>query len=427
MTVIPASKSMLLVPLICSYAGGQVTLTNLGSLETSDFSSSASGVNADGTVVVGTGASDTTNSRAFRWTLAGGMENLGTLPGLPYAAATGVSADGLVVVGRCSNSNESDVVPFRWTSATGLEALSMSSASCAPSNFGIACGISGDGAVIVGYGCGYSWPLPIRWTSPTTLVEMGTGYQGRAQATATNFDGTVVCGVQTPYLGAMRAVLLGNGDPQPLATAPGGSHCGANCISADGLVAAGWCLIGGRSKAVRWSASGELADLGTLSAWDQSAPNSAVYQSLGVSGDGRIVVGFGWLGGSGQIRAFLWTQALGMVDLRDYLTGAGIDTTGINQMTASAVSVDGTAIVGEAEFAGQRRAFLIRGLHLVPDPCPGDISGNGAVDGVDLTVLLGVWGTDGSGGEFDCDIDNDGIVSGTDLTIVLVGWGPCPN
>ena len=31
-------------------------------------------------------------------------------------------------------------------------------------------------------------------------------------------------------------------------------------------------------------------------------------------------------------------------------------------------------------------------------PCPGDISGNGAVDGVDLTLLLGVWGTDGIGG-----------------------------
>ena len=68
----------------------------------------------------------------------------------------------------------------------------------------------------------------------------------------------------------------------------------------------------------------------------------------------------------------------------------------------------------------------------VPDvcelgPCPGDISGNNAVDGVDLSVLLGVWGTDGSGGEFDADVTNDGIVNGADLTIILGGWGPCPN
>ena len=59
------------------------------------------------------------------------------------------------------------------------------------------------------------------------------------------------------------------------------------------------------------------------------------------------------------------------------------------------------------------------------DPCPGDISGNHAVDGVDLAALLGTWGTNGQG-EFDCDIDNDGIVGGTDLAIILGGWGPCP-
>ena len=60
------------------------------------------------------------------------------------------------------------------------------------------------------------------------------------------------------------------------------------------------------------------------------------------------------------------------------------------------------------------------------DQCPGDISGNGAVDGVDLTLLLGVWGTDGIGGEFDADITNDGIVGGADLTVLFSGWGPCP-
>ena len=59
-------------------------------------------------------------------------------------------------------------------------------------------------------------------------------------------------------------------------------------------------------------------------------------------------------------------------------------------------------------------------------PCPGDISGNNSVDGVDLAAILGTWGTNGQG-EFDCDIDNDGIVGGTDLTIILGGWGPCPN
>ena len=58
--------------------------------------------------------------------------------------------------------------------------------------------------------------------------------------------------------------------------------------------------------------------------------------------------------------------------------------------------------------------------------CPGDINGNGAVDGVDLAALLSTWGTDGQG-EFDCDIDDDGIVSGIDLAFILSGWGSCQD
>ena len=58
--------------------------------------------------------------------------------------------------------------------------------------------------------------------------------------------------------------------------------------------------------------------------------------------------------------------------------------------------------------------------------CPADISGNNAVDGVDLAALLGMWGTNGQG-KFDCDIDNDGLVGGSDLAVVLSDWGPCPN
>jgi len=60
------------------------------------------------------------------------------------------------------------------------------------------------------------------------------------------------------------------------------------------------------------------------------------------------------------------------------------------------------------------------------DPCPGDITGGGFVDAIDLSILLAFWGSTG-GGEFDADVNNDGIVEGADLSIVLGGWGPCPN
>lgn len=48
---------------------------------------------------------------------------------------------------------------------------------------------------------------------------------------------------------------------------------------------------------------------------------------------------------------------------------------------------------------------------------PGDLDGNGVVDGADLAMILGAWGT------AKYDLTGDGIVSGADLSIVLGDWG----
>ena len=59
------------------------------------------------------------------------------------------------------------------------------------------------------------------------------------------------------------------------------------------------------------------------------------------------------------------------------------------------------------------------------DACPGDITGNGIVNGTDLAAILAAWGSDGQS-KFDCDVDNSGVVDGSDLAFVLAGWGVCP-
>jgi len=53
--------------------------------------------------------------------------------------------------------------------------------------------------------------------------------------------------------------------------------------------------------------------------------------------------------------------------------------------------------------------------------CAADLDGDGDVGGVDLSLLLAAWGTDGG-----ADIDRDGSVGGSDLSSLLVAWGPCP-
>jgi hypothetical protein len=56
-------------------------------------------------------------------------------------------------------------------------------------------------------------------------------------------------------------------------------------------------------------------------------------------------------------------------------------------------------------------------------PIPGDLNGDGSVNGVDLAALLGTWGPCGGGGDCIGDIDLDGLVGGTDLAIMLGNWG----
>jgi len=50
---------------------------------------------------------------------------------------------------------------------------------------------------------------------------------------------------------------------------------------------------------------------------------------------------------------------------------------------------------------------------------PADLNGDGVVDGADLGLLLGQWGTDGP-----ADLNNDGVVDGADLGLLLGAWGP---
>jgi hypothetical protein len=53
------------------------------------------------------------------------------------------------------------------------------------------------------------------------------------------------------------------------------------------------------------------------------------------------------------------------------------------------------------------------------DPCPEDLNGDGQVNGADLGLMLGAWGTP------DGDVNGNGITDGADLGLLLGAWGPC--
>jgi hypothetical protein len=50
---------------------------------------------------------------------------------------------------------------------------------------------------------------------------------------------------------------------------------------------------------------------------------------------------------------------------------------------------------------------------------PSDLNGDGSVNGIDLSILMGAWGSPGGS----ADIDRDGVVGAGDLGILLGEWG----
>lgn len=111
-------------------------------------------------------------------------------------------------------------------------------------------------------------------------------------------------------------------------------------------------------------------------------------------------------------------------------TGSGLVWAMVGDWRVEALSYSVTAsddIVREEALGPSGRDDVLGVLVLrVTPPCPGDVTGGGEVNGVDLAAVLGAWGTSGQG-KFDCDVNDDGIVDGADLATVLSGWGSCPQ
>ena len=87
------------------------------------------------------------------------------------------------------------------------------------------------------------------------------------------------------------------------------------------------------------------------------------------------------------------------------------------------VSACGASTAGTAQLAG---ATALEPGFLCIEPgdvgIPGDINGDGHVNGLDLGIILGFWGPCGPGA-CPADVNRDGDVNGADLGITLAHWG----
>jgi probable HAF family extracellular repeat protein len=180
-------------------------------------------------------------------------------------------------------------------------------------------------------------------------------------------DGSVIVGSNVSVNGYEAFRWTQSGGMVGLGDLPGGnSYSAANAVSADGSIVVGSSDSVNGTEAFRWTELGGMVGLGDLPGGNFHSVASAV------SADGSVVVGSSNIGSSvnsgNQYEAFRWTQAEGMVSLKDTLIGAGLDLSGWNLDSANAISADGFTIVGDGTNpSGQREAWV---ANLSPEPVP---------------------------------------------------------
>lgn len=165
-------------------------MVDLGAPAGATRDSRALAVNGTGDVIVGDGVFADPNaftgfrSGAFRWTAAGGFQNLGALEPGYFSVATDITADGTVIVGQggiqvvVGNSSINGSRAFRWTSTTGLQAIG----PLAGHTHAIAASVSDNGSIVVGTSSpnplsyslvgGHGPGTAFRWTQATGIQDL---------------------------------------------------------------------------------------------------------------------------------------------------------------------------------------------------------------------------------------------------------------
>jgi uncharacterized membrane protein len=354
-----------------SMAMGQASFQGLGDLPGGnpgwpEFHSDQPRVSGDGSTVVGWSRSEY-GVTPFRWTAAEGMVRIGDPPPSPwYNPASGVNYDGSVIVG------EYDGEAFRWTPEGGMQMLGTVDVGTGVSTS--AYDVSADGAVVTGLVMSYEVSVPFRWT-PTggmTLLEPPPGMRSRANGISG--DGATIIGLIADRNGSQAARWTAQEGWVGLGWLPGGTRSEAYDVNGDGTVIVGsaTAIVNGRggSKPFRWTAAEGMVMLNYL-----PADSGLMFEggtAVGVNADGSIIVGSSttdriWTGTGFQYvtDAWMWDDVHGTRKLADVLTELGVDLTRWHLSAATSISDDGRVIVG---IGTNPAGFTEAWIAVIPEP-----------------------------------------------------------
>jgi uncharacterized membrane protein len=388
---------------LAAHAHAQVTFEILGY-------GFATGLSADGTVVVGNDESYTT----FRWTRAGGQIDLGrgSFAALGRGAgAPDVSSDGTRISASILDSTGQFVTPGLWTQGSGWQDLMPPlppTGGLLDLAYGSAWGISGDGNTVVGlyWRPGQSDGLAhaMKWTHLTGAEDLGSGGRN-SRANDANFDGSVVVGWdEEPGFGNWQPAVWVNGVRTVLSV--NGNFTSANAVSDDGTVVVGQSYDATTNTRIaalwRWDGTnwneehiGVLP--GTFAGFGQSIANE-------ITPDGKMVVGYNPFdfGPGSPATGFMWTSATGMVNIEKFLKDNGVTVDPLFDIhTLTGVSDDGRTLVG----TGYERLTLRPKWFLIHIGCYADCDQSTGAGVLDIFDFLCFQDAFVNGDPYACDCD----------------------
>jgi probable HAF family extracellular repeat protein len=388
---------------------GQASIQRLGPLP-GEVDSIAIHVSENGSIVVGGSDDDSdefSTEDAVFWHrsgsgIFGAAQGLAHLPGGgAKGSALGLTPSASILLGSIDAGNtESDGVtpvtePVYWKEISpGSYGPAQPLDLLAGFDDGDASGVSPDGKYIVGASADSDslTSQATLWTetSPGNYDALGLGHLptgGQISFAADiSSDGTTITGGGDTDESSLEAAVwtkdTGTGPfnaPQSLGHLPGGVPDGGVISFTQGISADGSTIVGisdynadGDWQGVRWVETspgvfGDPQGLGFISTEDSFS------YATGISGDGQLIVGESD-NELGEREAFIWDPVNGMRSLQAVLADDhGVtDLMGLELLSASSISDDGTTIVGWGfdSNTGAREAWAVTLPTAIPVPEP---------------------------------------------------------
>jgi len=238
-----------------------------------------------------------TPRRAFAWTEATGVIDLGTLGG---TSAVALGTRDARAVGTSTLSGDLTENAFAWSLSTGMIDLGSLGGPSTQAN-------ALSGRHVVGAGSIDEQFRGFRWSPSTGIVALPM-LPGGTESGPQGIDGDLIAGYSTTSIPGRRPIIWRTDgtliDPLGVPIESCGIFvCGDGQATAvrDGLVAGYRRNAAEESRAFAWTESGGLVDLGLVSGSDES---------FALDTDQGLVVG--QLSGPLSTRAFVWTAARGI-------------------------------------------------------------------------------------------------------------------